>query len=142
MVLFYRGKKSWRLLFLPILLWLLLLSGGIRSNLSEFSIKALLFAIIIVILTLKGDFSIGMQKNEGMVSMIFVFIYSFLNTGLIISSVINFLPQTSKLTIISSSNLAATVMNYSTAWIVLPALLMIVGGFLTSRAQAAAEGGG
>jgi len=114
----------------------------VRSNLSEFSIKALLFALIIVLLTLKGDFTIGLQKNEGMVSMVFVFIYSFLNTGLIISSVINFLPAASKLTIISSSNLAATVMNYSTAWIVLPALLMIVGGFLTARSQTAANGAG
>jgi hypothetical protein len=107
----------------------------IRSNMSEFSIKALLFAIIIVLLTLKGDFAVSMTKAEGMVSTIFVFIYSFLNTGLIVSSVINFLPATAEASIIAQSTVAELIMNYDVAWVVIPALLMIVGGFLTARSQ-------
>lgn len=110
----------------------------IRSNMSEFSIKALLFGLLIVLLTLKGDFSVSIGKAEGMVSTVFVFIYSFLNTGLIVASIINFLPQTAKMTIINQSDIATLVMNYDIAWVVVPALLMIVGGFLTSRAQSAA----
>jgi len=109
----------------------------IRSNMSEFSIKALLFGLLIVLLTLKGDFSVSIGKAEGMISTLFVFIYSFLNTGLIVESIINFLPQTAKMAIISQSNIASLVMSYDIAWVVLPALLMIVGGFLTSRAGAA-----
>lgn len=113
----------------------------IRSNMSEFSIKAILFAILIVLLTIKGDFSVSMGKAEGMISTVFVFIYSFLTTGLIISSVLNFLPQVAKLTIVNQSNVAAFLMNYEVAWIVVPALLMVVGGFLNSRSHAAAGGG-
>jgi len=110
----------------------------IRSNMSEFSIKALLFGLLIVLLTLKGDFSVSIAKAEGMVSTVFVFIYSFLNTGLIVESIINFLPQTAKMAIINQSNIAALVMSYDIAWVVIPALLMVLGGFLTSRAQSAA----
>ena len=110
----------------------------IRSNMSEFSIKALLFGLLIVLLTLKGDFSVSIGKAEGMISTVFVFIYSFLNTGLIVESIINFLPQTAKMAIITQSNIASLVMNYDIAWVVVPALLMVVGGFLTSRGQSAA----
>lgn len=113
----------------------------IRSNMSEFSIKALLFGLLIVLLTLKGDFSVSMGKAEGMVSTVFVVIYSFLTTGLIVESVINFLPQTAKLAILNQSNVASLVMNYDVAWVVVPALLMIVGGFLTARAGGGGGGG-
>lgn len=113
----------------------------IRSNMSEFSIKALLFGVLIVLLTLKGDFSVNMGKSEGMVSTVFVFIYSFLTTGLIVESVISFLPQTAMMAIINQSNVAALVMNYDIAWVVVPALLMIIGGFLAARTGGGGGGG-
>ena len=114
----------------------------IRSNLSEFSIKALLFAVVIVLLTIKGDFAVTMGKAGGMISSIFVFLYSFFDAGLIASSVLNFLPATAKASIVASSHLAQSIVNYETYWIVVPALLMIVGGFLTARAQGGGGGGG
>lgn len=114
----------------------------IRSNLSEFSIKALLFAVIIILLTIKGDFAVTMGKAEGLMTSVFVFVYSFLNAGLIASSVLNFLPAVAKSSIVVSSNLAQSIVSYETTWIVAPALLMIVGGFLTARSQGGAGGGG
>lgn len=114
----------------------------IRSNLSEFSIKALLFAIVIVLLTVKGDFAVTMGKAEGLMSSVFVFLYSFFNAGLIASSVLNFLPAASKASIVAQSHLAQSIVHYEVAWIVIPAILMIIGGFLTARAQGGGGGEG
>jgi len=105
----------------------------IRTNASEFTVKTFIFAAIVVLLTIKGDFSVSLQKIEGFVSSIFVFIYSFLNTGLIISTVIFFLPAAARQSMVMQSNLAEFVVDYRLAWVVLPALLMIVGGFLSSK---------
>lgn len=98
-----------------------------RTNANPFVIKTVIFGLFIVLLSLKAEY---ISTRAGVVgSSIVLFLYSFLNAGLIISSVISFMDSASRDLLLSQSNVANLVYHYLEWWIILPAVVLIVAGF-------------
>lgn len=109
----------------------------IKSNVSIFAVKTFLFTLFVVLLTLKGEF-VGSPGvfSTGIKGTILTGLYSFLTSGLVISSLISFLPSPAQGSLIAQSNLAASVLQYRNWWLVLPLLVMITVGIWQGRSQA------
>lgn len=104
-----------------------------RSSASPFTIKVALFAFFIVMLSLKGEFVHMTKRNLGAGSPIILFAYAFLSSGLILSSIFGFMDPVTQTRIAATSHLASLVMHYKVAWIVLPAIVMVIAGFIKDR---------
>lgn len=98
----------------------------IKSSASPFTIKTLLFAAVIALVSSKSGLS---SKSDGSIPPLEIFAYSFLNAALIISSIFYFMPEGSRTAYMESSKLANFVISYHTWWIMLPVLLLIVLGW-------------
>lgn len=98
----------------------------IKSSASPFTIKTLLFAAIIALVSAKSGLS---SKGESSISPLEIFGFSFLNAALIISSIFFFMPEGTRLTFIESSRLANFLISYHTWWIILPVIMLIVTGW-------------
>ena len=101
----------------------------LRSGLSLFATKMGIFIIFLVALSLKGEFSNPPRRMMGIISPILLLVYSFLNAGLIISAVINFMSVPSRASLIAQSTFVDFIMRYETWWVVLPPIIMILAGF-------------
>ena len=99
----------------------------IRANVSPFTIQSVVFALVIVLLVTRSG--IAGQRAKGLLSPIEVMIYSVLNSTLILSTILSFLPEEQKVSIAESSKLASKMVQYQTWWIVLPIIALIVIGF-------------
>ncbi|MFA6422984.1 MAG: hypothetical protein WCW17_00855 [Patescibacteria group bacterium] len=94
----------------------------IRSSASLFLVQLVLFGIVIGVLSYKS----GLSAKEGKgLSTIEYLVYSILASGLIISSIISFMPESQQLSVVESSRLGRLTMNYQTWWIILPIVLMV-----------------
>jgi len=97
---------------------------------SPFMIKAIIFAFILILLIVKGDFlKKAITHHTGIFSMFFAAIYSFLNAGLIITAFVSFLSDAQRTELLAQSDLVNTIIQYQTWWLVLPVILMIILGF-------------
>ncbi|PIP51301.1 hypothetical protein COY43_00955 [Candidatus Berkelbacteria bacterium CG_4_10_14_0_8_um_filter_35_9_33_8] len=99
----------------------------IRANISSFTIQSVVFALVIILLVTRSG--IAGQRARGLLSPIEVMIYSILNSSLILSTILSFLPEEQKASIVASSKLASRMVQYHIWWLVLPAIAMIVIGF-------------
>lgn len=108
----------------------------VQSNASLFTIKTALFALIIVLVSLKGDLGALTSLSKGLRSALLTGVYSFFNAGLIVSSVIKFLPEESQNALFTISPLAARVANWRSWWLVVPVVVMILEGFFRSKEEA------
>jgi len=107
---------------------------SIQGSGSLFAVKTAFFALIIVLVSLKGEGALG-GLGRGLKSTLLTGVYAFLNAGLIVSCVIKFLPPDSQASLFSISPLAAKVDSYRAWWLLLPAVIMIVEGFLRSKEE-------
>jgi len=107
----------------------------IKSNASLFTVKSIFFALIIVLVSLKGELGALTGLARGVRSALLTGVYSFLNAGLIVSSVIKFLPEDSQNALFSVSPLAAKVADYRNWWLVVPVLIMIAEGFIRGKEE-------
>ena len=98
-----------------------------RANLNPFTVKILLFASFIVLLSLKGEYISSRLGTIG--SAFLLFLYSFLNAALIVSSIMSFMDDSTRMNLISNSNMANLLYRYHDWWIILPAIVLIVAGF-------------
>ena len=115
------------------------LVGGTSANIgsialsagsSPFGVKAGIFALIFILLMVKGDFlKKAVTYHTGVFSMLFAGVYSFLNAGLIITALVSFLSDAQRTEILTQSSLGNTVIQYQVWWLVLPVLMMIILGF-------------
>ncbi len=97
------------------------------TNINPFTIKVAIFGLFIVLLSLKGEY---ISTRAGAVgSTIVLFLYSFLNAGLIISSVIYFMDDIARESLLSQSHVADLIFKFNNWWIALPAIILIVAGF-------------
>ncbi|MFH1508908.1 MAG: hypothetical protein ABIE68_01975 [bacterium] len=99
----------------------------------------ILFAAVVIGLTLWGGFSIkgsGKALTSGMMTIL----YGVVGAGLMISSLIAFLPPEWQADLLASSDLAQKINNFKTWWIVLPVLLIFVDYFLNKRKSLDLEG--
>lgn len=98
-----------------------------RTNANPFVIKTIIFSLFIVLLALKAEY---ISTRAGAVgSSIVLFLYSFLNAGLIISVVISFMDEVSRDLLVSQSHIADLIFKYHEWWIILPAIVLIIAGF-------------
>lgn len=99
----------------------------IRSNANPFTVRAVIFIAVIMLVSAKSGISAG--RSKGLLSPIEVIIYSIFTSGLILSSLFYFMPAESREAFVMSSRMAKLVINNYVWWIVLPIIFMIVAGF-------------
>jgi len=107
----------------------------IEGNASLFTIKTALFVLTIVLLSLKGDLGPLTSLSRGIKSTILTGIYAFFNAGLIVSSVIKFLPEESQTALVSMSPLASKVVSNRPWWILIPVIVMVIEGFFRGKEE-------
>ena len=106
----------------------------IQTNLSIFFIKTVLFVLLIVLLGAKGGY-MASSASGGVKSGILTGVLSFLNAGLIVSSLIWFLTDAARLALISQSHLASLIVSARNWWLILPVIVLLVAGFLTPKKE-------
>jgi hypothetical protein len=109
-------------------------SFWVQTNLSIFLVKTILFILLIVLLGAKGGY-IASPGNGGLKSGILTGILSFLNAGLIISSLIWFLSEASRNALFSQSHLAFLIASVRNWWLILPVIVLLIAGFLTPKKE-------
>lgn len=100
----------------------------IKSNASPFTISTLVFILTTALVSTKSG--LAGKDSGGILSPIELLGYSFLNTALILSSIISFMPESQQLAFESSSKIARFLIQYHTWWVILPVALLVVTGFL------------
>lgn len=99
----------------------------INLNASSFTVRLVVFMATITLLSAKSGISGG--KSKGILSPIEIIIFSFLTTGLILSSIFYFLPPESRDAFAASSKLASFIISNYMWWILLPVATLIGLGF-------------
>lgn len=99
----------------------------IRSSASPFMIQAGLFMVLLAILIAKS----GLTSSNGnsLLSPFEIFAYSFLNTALITTTLLSFMPEDAISRIVSSSNMAGFLIDYHAWWMLLPVAALIFFGW-------------
>jgi len=100
----------------------------VKANATPFSIRVIVFMVVITLLSAKGG--IQGQKAKGLLSPIEIIGLSFLTTGLILSSIFNFMPPESRETFMAASRLATLVIKYYPLWVIVPVLFLVALGFV------------
>ncbi|AKM82429.1 TPA: hypothetical protein DD449_05050 [Candidatus Berkelbacteria bacterium] len=105
----------------------------INLHASPFSIRSAIFMLTITLLTAKAGISGG--KTKGLLSPFEIIGYSILTTGLILSSLFNFMPADSRAAFVENSKFAAILINDYTWWVITPVLVLIGMGFFRKSAD-------
>lgn len=103
----------------------------IKANLSPFTLKTGVFCAVIMLLSTRAGV-VGL-RSRSFLSSFEVGAYAFLNSALILSTIILFAPAETRDHLVASSKLASRLMQYATWWVILPAVVMIVSGFQRNR---------
>lgn len=106
----------------------LLGSFFIRSSASPFTIQAITFVVLIVLVTTKSGLS-GGSDGAGLLSPIEIFVYSFLNVALITTTILAYIPDESRNNIIQASSIASFLISHGSWWLILPVLAMVFFGW-------------
>jgi len=106
----------------------------IKTNLSLFLVKTILFVILLVLLSAKGGYT-ATAAGGGLKIGILTAIASFLNAGLIVSSLLWFLTEEMRAALFSQSHLAFLVAQGRNWWLILPVIVILVAGFLTPKEE-------
>ena len=96
----------------------------VNLNASPFMIQAGIFVAVLLLVQMKSGLS-GGRDGTGLLSPVEVFSYSFLNTALIVSTIISFLPDHTRATMVGNSNMAAFLVNNHTWWVLLPVAALV-----------------
>lgn len=107
----------------------------ISANMSLFTVKAVLFSLITILMTTRGELGPLENLSRGVRSTLLVGFYSFFNAGLMVSSIIKFLPEDQQTTLFSMSSLALKVNDWRPWWLALPIIVMVAEGFLRGRQE-------
>jgi len=99
----------------------------IRNNSSPFTIRVIIFMLVIMLLSAKGG--ISGSKSKGIFSPIEILGLSFLTTGLILSSIFYFMPPESRDALMANSRMATLVIKYYLWWVIVPVIVLIGLGF-------------
>lgn len=103
-----------------------------QANISVFIIKVVVFALTIVLLTLKSGL-ISKPSGRGLFSTFLTALYGFLNAGFILTSIVFFLNEDLRKILLHSSKSVIYLINYHTWWIVIPALVIILVSFFEPK---------
>lgn len=99
----------------------------IKASPTPFMIKTAIFALIIILLTTRAGLA-GM-RGHGLLSPIEVLIYSALTSVIITSTVISFLDEGVRATLVHDSRLASLIVQYHDLWLLAPVVILVTMGF-------------
>ena len=105
-------------------------TGWMHGSLSIFIVKTALFAIVLLIIALKGGW-LTRAPGGGPFGMIMPLVYSVLNAGLIAASILDFLPEETKKQVVEKSMIAAPLVTYYSWWLILPVFFIFVFGWFS-----------
>ncbi|HAR54993.1 TPA: hypothetical protein DCR79_01760 [Patescibacteria group bacterium] len=103
----------------------------IQGNLSVFIVKVVLFAIVLLIVALRGGLLTQITGNNGVMGMVMPLVYSVFSAALIAASVLDFLPEDTRRQVIEKSIIAAPLVAYYSWWLILPIVLMLITGWFS-----------
>lgn len=98
----------------------------IHSNASISTVSIVVFLIVTFLIS---GVIISNSNKAGDVAPFEVIIYSALNMALIISTILNFLPEETRAKYVETSKLASLILHYNTLWIILPVLALVILNF-------------
>lgn len=101
----------------------------IKANLDPFWVKIGLFFLIVIIFAIRSDVVISMKKDITD-SILLNILYSISYAALLVSSILVLLPVPMQNSFILQSRLANFLYQHQTWWVILPVILMILGGYL------------
>ncbi len=102
----------------------------LTSNLSVFTVQLVLFALVMLILALRGGVYIHPDSmGQGVLSHVVQMIYGLLIAAMIASAVLSFLPADQLQIIYDNSKLAKQLVDYQAWLLVAPLFLMFVSGW-------------
>ena len=99
----------------------------IKANLSPFTIQAGIFVGIIILITVRGGL-VG-TRAKGLLSPVEVLAYSALNSAMIMSAILFFLPEDMRNQLMVNSKFAKIIIGYHDWWLILPVVALIATGF-------------
>lgn len=105
----------------------------IQSGSSPFTVRVVIFMAVIMLLSAKGG--ISGSKAKGIFSPIEIIGFSFLTTGLILSSIFYFMPPESRDAFMAASRMANLVIKYYLWWVVVPVAALIALGFFKKNSS-------
>ncbi len=97
----------------------------VSGRVSPFSITAALFVIFIILVAQKSG--LKSSRSESL-SNFEVLVFSFFSTGLIIATILSFMPEADLKNLEAGSKIARMIMKYHNLWVLLPPLSVIVFG--------------
>lgn len=109
----------------------------IKSGSSPFTVRVVIFMLVIMLLSAKGG--ISGSKSKGIFSPIEIIAFSFLTTALILSSIFYFMPPESREAFMATSRMANFVIKYYLWWVILPPLAMIGLGFFRRHSSSSSS---
>lgn len=98
----------------------------VRSSASPFTVQTLVFLAVIVLLTMRSG--LAAARAKGILSPIELFGYSFLTAGLIVSSILSFMPAETRTAIVQQSHLIKRIVDLQIWWLILPVIGLVVTG--------------
>ncbi len=103
-------------------------SFWIKANLDPFWVKLAVFLGIIIFFAVKSDLVVSMAKDTPS-SFLMTICYSLSYAALLATSILQLLPQPTLNAFILQSKLAAFLYSHMAWWVILPVILIIIGGY-------------
>lgn len=99
----------------------------INSDISPFTIQAIIFGIIVALVSAKSG--ISGQESKGIMSSAEIFFYSLMTIALIISSLLYFMPEAQRAGFDEASKIAHYLIKYHTLNIIGPIAVLVFLGY-------------
>lgn len=103
----------------------------VKANVSPFTVQTAVFGLTIILLTVRSGL-VG-RSGRGLLSPFEVAIFSLLNSALILTTVLYFLPDEVRGALADQSRFAKIIIERHDIWTIAPVITLIVLGFRHSR---------
>lgn len=100
------------------------LVGNWAANASTFTVSVGLFIFLIILISVRGGLSAD-EERGGLYTPFIMALLGFLVAGLILSSLMSFMPEETRIHLLDTSKFAILVWKYHLLWIVVPPLVLV-----------------
>lgn len=97
----------------------------VSGKMSPFSVTAFLFILFIILVSQKSGLKSARSES---LSSFEILLFSFFSTGLIIVTILSFMPEADLNSLLNASKIARLIMRFHDLWILLPPLSVIIFG--------------
>lgn len=94
----------------------------IKSGASPFLIQTIIFLGVIILISSRGGFG---GRRFSLLAPFEILGYSFLNTALVIASIISFMPEEMRTKLLEQSKFLTQIFHYYNWWLILPLAMML-----------------